>query len=505
MEMKHSLSQTQRMTQTLQMTPLMIAALELLQMSTLELEQRIKEEVEANPLLELQDDDGDDAPAPTGDAEGDADPDATRVPVEQTPPTEESERERDAANDDADWTEYLGDDLEAPSFAGEYDASAEFHERVPVATMGLADHLTSQLRFAESDERRLEIGEYMIGCIDDRGYLTSSIAEVAAELGASEDDVESLLRVIQSFEPPGVGARDLPECLLIQLAIANESESLAARIIRERFAELSDRRYPDIARSLKVSVADVQAAADHIARLNPKPGFAYASEEPKYVTPDLVVERIGERYVVLVNDRNLPRLRISSTYESVLRDRERANAPTRDFVKERLSSARWLINTIEQRRKTMVRVMECIVEMQHDFFEKGIQALKPLTLAQVATVVEVHESTVSRVTKSKYVQTPRGVFELKFFFSGGLSTDDGTDVSAKAVKQEIAQMVAAEDPHQPLSDQQIADTLKRKGLNIARRTVAKYRDQLLIQPARQRRRYDSPAAAAAALGDESED
>jgi len=215
------------------------------------------------------------------------------------------------------------------------------------------------------------------------------------------------------------------------------------------------------------------------------------------------VDRIGERYVVLVNDRNLPRLRISSTYESVLRDRDAKDPTTRDFVKERLSSARWLINTIEQRRKTMVRVMECIVEMQHDFFEKGIQALKPLTLAQVAAVVSVHESTVSRVTKGKYVQTPRGVFELKFFFSGGLSTDDGTDVSAKAVKQEIARMVGAEDPHQPLSDQQIADALKKTGLNIARRTVAKYRDQLLIQPARQRRRYDAPPSAEAiAVGDD---
>jgi RNA polymerase sigma-54 factor len=491
MELKHSL--TQGLRQTLQMTPQIIAALELLELPIQELELRIKEEVEQNPVLEFEEDTDEDLDAtlPTADAaqEPYAEPDRDR----------EREQERDAAREreEVDWTDYMNDDLDTPTYGGmEYDPSAEFYERVPVATIGLAEHLTAQLHLAFSNEKQIEIGEFIIGCLDERGYLTSAPEEIAGDLGVPVEEVENVLRVVRTFEPAGVGARDLRDCLLLQLDAAGESETLAARIIRERFSELTERRYPEIARALKVPVDAVQAAADAIARLNPKPGLAYASEDPKYVIPDLIVERVGERYMIAVNDRNLPRLRISSTYENVLRDGDAKNAKTRDFVKERLSSARWLIGTIEQRRKTMVKVMECIVDIQHEFFEKGISALKPLTLQQVAQQVQVHESTVSRVTKGKYVQTPRGVFELKFFFSGGITTDQGEDVSAKAVKQEIARMVAEEDPHHPLSDQQIADRLKDAGLVIARRTVAKYRDQLRILPARQRRRYDTVGVAA---------
>lgn len=501
MEMKHSLHQ--RMTQELHLSQQMIAALELLELPIQELELRIKDEVTQNPVLEFDDDVSDepdgDTPLPTAEV---------APPEPEQPERQQEQAEREERRDEIDWSDFVNDDMDTRgSYGQEFDPSAEFLERVPVASISLDDHLAAQLRLAVSDERQLEVGEYLIGSIDERGFLASPVSEIAAEIPATEDEVLAMLAIIHTFEPAGVGARDLPECLLLQLAARDELDTLQARIIRERFHDLSERRYPDIAKAFKVDVVEVQAAADAIARLNPRPGAEYSNEAPKYVTPDLVVERVGEKFVVQVNDRNLPRLRINATYESVLRTADK-DSTTRKYVNERLNSAKWLIDTIEHRRRTIVRVMECIVDIQQEFFEKGIVALRPLTLQQVAQVVEVHESTVSRVTKGKYAQTPRGVFELKFFFSGGITTDDGEDISSKAVKQEVARLVAEEDPSSPLSDQQIADRLKALGMEIARRTVAKYRDQLRILPARSRRRYDAgrrPGAGTGSPGGAGED
>jgi RNA polymerase sigma-54 factor len=264
-------------------------------------------------------------------------------------------------------------------------------------------------------------------------------------------------------------------------------------MIHDHFDSLVNRRFPEIARQLKCSVEDVQAAADVIATLNPKPGLQVSSEDPKYVVPDLIVERVDEEYVVLLNDRHLPRLRISAAYESVLREKKKAEctdgeAKTREYIQGKLNSARWLIQTIEQRRRTMIKVMNCIIREQREFFDKGIAFLRPLTLQQVARQIDMHESTVSRVCSGKYVQTPRGVFELKFFFSSGLETEDGEDVSARTAKDIIKTLIEEEDKKEPLSDQRIAELLHEKGLRIARRTVAKYREQLSILPARFRRR-----------------
>jgi len=265
-------------------------------------------------------------------------------------------------------------------------------------------------------------------------------------------------------------------------------------MIHDHFDHLVNRRFPEIARLLKVTVLEVQDAADSIATLNPRPGTLVSAEDPKYVTPDLLVERVDEEYVVMLNDRNVPRLRLSSAYDSVIAAQKRgANASaedktTREFIQGKLASAKWLIQTIEQRRRTMIKVMNCIVREQREFFDKGIGFLRPLTLAQVARQINMHESTVSRVCSGKYVQTPRGVFELKFFFSSGLATDDGEDVSARTAKDIIKGLIDEEDKMEPLSDQRIAELLHERGLQIARRTVAKYREQLQILPARLRRR-----------------
>jgi RNA polymerase sigma-54 factor len=254
-----------------------------------------------------------------------------------------------------------------------------------------------------------------------------------------------------------------------------------------------NRRFPEIARQLKCTIEEVQAAADTIATLNPRPGLQVSSEDPKYVVPDLLVERVDDEYVVMLNDRNVPRLRISSAYESVLREKKKADknsdaGKTREYIQGKLNSARWLIQTIEQRRRTMIKVMNCIIREQREFFDKGIAFLRPLTLQQVARQIDMHESTVSRVCSGKYVQTPRGVFELKFFFSSGLETEDGEDVSARTAKDIIKTLIEEEDKKEPLADQRIAELLHERGLRIARRTVAKYREQLNILPARFRRR-----------------
>jgi len=265
-------------------------------------------------------------------------------------------------------------------------------------------------------------------------------------------------------------------------------------MIHDHFDHLVNRRFPEIARLLKVSVLEVQEAADGIATLHPRPGTLVSAEDPKYVVPDLIVERVDDEYVVMLNDRNVPRLRISSAYGDVIAANKRkpgatdAEKQTREYIQGKLASAKWLIQTIEQRRRTMIKVMNCIVREQREFFDKGIAFLRPLTLAAVARQIDMHESTVSRVCSGKYVQTPRGVFELKFFFSSGLATDDGEDVSARTAKNIIKGLIDEEDKMDPLSDQRIAELLHEKGLQIARRTVAKYREQMQILPARLRRR-----------------
>jgi RNA polymerase sigma-54 factor len=339
------------------------------------------------------------------------------------------------------------------------------------------------------DPELTEIGEFLIGSIDDRGFLTITSEEVATLLGKPIEKVEEAVRIVQSFEPAGIGARDLRECLLIQLDRKEMGDSLAARMVRDHFDSLKDRKFAEIAKKMHVSITQVQAAGDIIAKLNPKPGFLISHEEPRYVVPDLVVDKVEDKYVVFLNDRHVPRLRINPSYRDMLRGDRSRKDKTREYIIGKLNSAKWLIQTIEQRRKTMVKVMKCIVDSQEEFFDRGIAFLKPLTLQQVANQIGMHESTVSRVTNNKYVQTPRGVFELKFFFSSKLQTDAGDEMSAKSAKDVISVLIEGEDRSDPLSDQKIADILRDRGLRIARRTVAKYREQLRLLPARYRKRH----------------
>ena len=476
MEMKHSLNLSLR--PALIMTPRLQQALKLLQVPTLELQQILKQEIMQNPLLE----------------EVDEVTESDDLAKEDSPEEAANQEAEDPADEDPiDWAEYMQESAFDRAYIPQSESPAEFLDKVPVTRTTLAESLIEQLHFLNLPERELLLADFLVGSLDDRGWLATPLAEVAEATGVPLDLCERVLKVIQALEPVGVGARDLRECLLIQLDARNAQDTLPWRLVHDQFDSLVNRRFPEIARQLKCSVEDVQAAADIIATLNPKPGFQVSAEDPKYVVPDLIVERVDDEYVVLLNDRHLPRLRISAAYESVLRDKKRSEctdgeAKTREYIQTKLNSARWLIQTIEQRRRTMIKVMNCIIREQREFFDKGIAFLRPLTLQQVARQIDMHESTVSRVCSGKYVQTPRGVFELKFYFSSGLETEDGEDVSARAAKDIIKTLIEEEDKKEPLSDQRIAELLHEKGLRIARRTVAKYREQLNILPARFRRR-----------------
>jgi len=477
MEMKHSLHLSQ--TQKLIMTPRLQQALKLLQVPTLELQQILKQEVLQNPLLE----------------EVDEVTEQEDIDKEASADEQNNEESDDPAEEDPiDWSEYLQDGSLDRTYVPPSESSVEFLEKVPATRTTLAESLLEQLHFLNLPAEHMRLAEFLIGSIDDRGWLVTPLEEIAEATGRPLIEVENVLRLVQALEPPGVGARDLRECLLLQLEARGDKDSLAWHMIHDHFDHLVNRRFPEIARLLKVSVIDVQDAADSIASLHPRPGTLVSAEDPKYVVPDLIVERVDEEYVVMLNDRNVPRLRISSAYGDVISANKRKpdatseEKQTREYIQGKLASAKWLIQTIEQRRRTMIKVMNCIVREQREFFDKGIAFLRPLTLAAVARQIDMHESTVSRVCSGKYVQTPRGVFELKFFFSSGLATDDGEDVSARTAKNIIKGLIDEEDKMDPLSDQRIAELLHEKGLQIARRTVAKYREQMQILPARLRRR-----------------
>jgi len=483
MSIRTGLYQGTQLRQEMKINPRLYQAMDLLYMPLLDLQQHIKQEMLNNPFLELEE---------------------PLVTLEEEK-TKEQEKEEQEKEEEIDWEEILLDGFEAGGRRAEYE-EREYYEPVPVDTRDLSDHLRDQLMLLRLTDRELLLGEEIIGNIDDNGYLSCSIEDVIVSLNEwlkgdgrnwagdqplepySIAEGEELLELIQSFDPSGVGARDLRECLLIQLQDSDLEDTLAYRIVSDYFEQLINHRWSEISKELGITPRDVQDAADEVAKLDPKPGLKYSSAPDNYITPDLVVEKIDGEYLVFLNDTNLPRLKLSRAYREIAMDKNKFKGENKEFISNKLNSANWMIQAIEQRRQTMLKVMNFIVERQREFFEKGVQYLRPLTLREVAEVINMHESTVSRVTNEKYVQSPRGVLPLKFFFSSGLSTTSGEDVSARGIKARIEKLVADEDPKQPLTDQAIVNILKEEGIQIARRTVAKYRDQLGILSARMRRR-----------------
>jgi RNA polymerase sigma-54 factor len=498
--MRTGLQQSAGLRQELKVNPRLYQAMDLLYMPLLDLQQHLKQELLTNPFLELvepEDEEGDAA---------DADPDEVpEVPDLAEPETTAEAEPEKTGDDDVDWEAVLLDGFETGG-QREENEQREWYEPVTVDTRHLSDHLTEQLSLLDLSPRQAFLADEFVGNISDDGWLACSLTDIRNGVNdvllREEDErdgdvhvdpftdaeVLAMLSIIQDLDPPGVGARDLRECLLLQLRAASHAETLAYRLVDEAFDELIAHRWSELAKRYGISAQDVQGAADEIAKLDPKPGLRFSAGSDNYIIPDLVVEKIDGHYHIFLNDGNLPRLKLSRAYQDIARDKKRFDAESKDFIASKLNSANWMIQAIEQRRQTMLKVMHYIVDRQRDFFERGVQGLRPLTLREVAEAVGMHESTVSRVTNEKFVQTPRGVLPLKFFFSSGLSTSDGDDVSARGIKDQIEKLVSGEDTRNPLTDQAIVEILQQTGVQIARRTVAKYRDQLGVLPARMRKR-----------------
>ncbi|MEO8577167.1 MAG: RNA polymerase factor sigma-54 [Gemmatimonadales bacterium] len=487
--MKPGMSQSTQLRQELKINPRLYQAMDLLYMPLLDLQQHLKQELLNNPFLDLVDVE-----------EEDEDETTEAEAVAETP--EEKER-----GEEIDWEEILLDGFDTAGGRREEHEEREYYEPVTVASRDLSDHLRDQVSLLELSPREMLLADEFLGNINDDGYLASpveqiidSVNEMIQQAAETQDreledlplysipEGEKMLETVHELDPPGVGARDLRECLLLQLKEAGLTQSVPYRLVRDCFDELIAHRWSEISKRFGISASDVQKAADEIAKLDPKPGLRFRSGDENYIIPDLIVDKIDGQYHVFLNDANLPRLRLSKAYQEIARDKKKFDGENKEFISNKLNSANWMIQAIEQRRQTMLKVMNYIVDRQRDFFEKGVQFLKPLTLREVAEVINMHESTVSRVTNEKFVQTPRGVLPLKFFFSSGLATSDGDDVSARGIKAQLEKLVQEEDPRHPLTDQAIVNILRESGVQIARRTVAKYRDQLGVLSARMRKR-----------------
>ena len=476
-EVRLSLRQTQRMV----MTPLLQQAIQLLQLSTLELQELVEKELLENPLLEELPPDG--AEGGEGTAESpSAAPEVASSEAEPTPPAAPDSVQADALP--FDLTAAIFDYPEEPTLVQQEDREEPPFENFARSANTLAEHLEEQLRMAADDPHVRTVGEAIIGNIDENGYLRCELDEIAQNTAASLADVEKVLALIQSFDPRGIAARNPQECLLIQLRADPLPDPVAVEIVEQHFEALERLRYADIAKTLKLSLERIMEAVEEIQALEPKPGRRFGAADTRYITPDVFVYKMGDDYTIVLNEDGIPRLRVNSLYRSLLRG---SGQEAKQYVEQKLRSAIWLIKSVHQRQRTLYRVTESIVKFQREFLGKGLSFLRPLSLRDVGEDVSMHESTISRVTTNKYVQTPQGLFELKYFFHSGIATGDGDKVSSLSVKKMISDLLEGEEAGKPLSDQEIAQILKGRGLIIARRTVAKYREELGLLASHRRR------------------
>jgi RNA polymerase sigma-54 factor len=479
--------QVQKLAQQLVMTPQLQQAIKLLQLSRVELQEMINKELQENPVLE------------EGVAEESDTTDAPKAEAQPEVPGNLGEtvvnRELSAVDKigTLDWQEYLDthtnamhSSLTAEAMSDDGDGPPSWENSLTKKT-SLEDHLIWQLRLSRISPEEEAIGLYIIGNLDENGYLALPLEEVCKVTECSLEDAEALLKRIQFFDPVGVAARDLRECLLAQLENLNLKDSLAARIVADFLGHLESKRYEKLARELGTTVDEIADAAHLIASLEPKPSRGFEQDEIRTVLPDVFVEKIGDEYVIYLNDDGVPRLRVSSLYRRMAGQNGAEEEQARQYLQEKVRAATWLIKSIQQRQQTLYRVTQSIFKFQQEFLDHGVSQLKPMVLRDVAEDIHMHESTVSRATANKYVHTPQGLFELKFFFQSGLRAGNGEDVASESVKEKIRAIIAAEDPRKPYSDQHIAALLSEDTIDIARRTVAKYREAMGILPSSKRR------------------
>lgn len=481
-----------RQLQTLKMTPQLQQAIKLLQLSRMELETAIRKELEENPILEDSGDIDQQERAEEGAPGQEPDRIAEMQASNATAAPESTGQEQDPTKqDEFEWENYVDQGPKLPTGPGGSGDSEEImnYENVISATQTLYDHLLWQLKLHGFNDEEYAIASILLSYVDDDGYIKTPFEEIAQAEGVTVQELEEILPFIQEFDPAGIGARNLQECLLIQAKYLQEDTHDLVHLVMHHLKDLEKKNYEGIARAMNKPLGDVVAMCKIIYEMDPKPGRAFTPPETHYITPDVYVYPVGEDYVVSLNEDGLPRLRVSNFYKNALKTEGASGDQAQDYIKEKLRAAVWLIKSIHQRQRTIYKVTESIVKHQRDFFEKGSAFIKPMILRDIANDVGIHESTVSRVTTNKYMHTPRGIFELKYFFNSGISTDDGDALASESVKLKIKDLCSQEDPKNPLSDQKIVELLKKEGINIARRTVAKYRDVLNILPSSKRKKY----------------
>jgi RNA polymerase sigma-54 factor len=488
------------MSQQMVLSPQLQQSLALLQAPVLELRALVEQELQQNPMLEdasiteitaeEREQRVEEAAAQADPAEPPADTQydpATEKPGDNPPDPFDAELQR-ILQLDQDWRDHYSSSGATNRNSPEDEERRQHMFDSLVSPTSLQEDLLDQVRTADLSDEDRQIAEMLVGNIDEHGYLQSGTNELSFSTGMAVDRIESVLKVVQTFHPPGVAARNLRECLMLQLERIGKTECDEYRILRDDFDALGKRRFPDIARHLGISAAEAQKAAERIARLNPRPGRDVASEDSNYVVPEVIVVKDGDEYTVTTNNDHIPHLRISNTYKDLLGQAE-TTPEVREYIREKIRAGKFLIKSIHQRQDTITRIAQEIVKRQRDFMENGVTQLKPMTMVQVAEVVGVHETTVSRAVSGKYMITPQGVFEMKYFFTSGLKTSSGESMSNTSVKTFLSELIANEDKGKPLSDEDLVARLKAQGIEIARRTVAKYRAELNVLPSHLRKSY----------------
>ena len=481
-----ALRQQLKLTQQLLMTPQLQQAIKLLQLSRLELADTIRQEIEQNPLLEEIN---------PGDTDYEINQESLSA-TEETPTTPESEKtdevnmEGISSMQEINWED---------DYANYYDAGFSFTRETPDRTRlsqidfltketNLQSHLQWQLSHSELDNELETAGLFVIGNLNRNGFLEVTIEDITREIECDEETAQRAITIIQDMDPPGVAAMDVQESLLLQLKRLDLEDSLAAVIITDHLHNLELKNYGTVAKALKRPTKEVLAAIEVIKGLNPYPGEQYNEREVHYIIPDVFIHKIGDEYIIVLNDEGLPRLKVSSAYEEIIESDSDASSETKIYIKDKLRDALWLIKSMQQRQRTIYKVAESLLKFQKNFFEKGVEHLRPLVLRDVAEDIEMHESTVSRVTTNKYMHTPQGIFELKYFFSTALPQKDGEALAAESIRQRIKNMIKNENPDKPLTDNAISTILAEENIKVARRTVAKYREQMGIMPVKHRRK-----------------
>ncbi len=468
----------QKLTQQLIMTPQLQMAIKLLQLSRLELVEAIRQELEENPALEEVAEVSQEERSEQAETVGEEGGETKEITVQEK------------LNDDIDWSNYI-DEYNSPgriSFESE-DKDAPRFETFVAHKKSLSEHLLWQVMMTFSEQKDRDIGSLVAGNLNADGYLDVPFEEIVRMADAPPEKVESVLSAMQSFDPVGVCARDLKECLLIQVERSGVDNPVVVNIIRNHLNNLENKNYKAICRALKINIDCVVAAVNIIKGLEPRPGRQFSDEAPQYIVPDIYVYEFEDDFVILLNDDGMPKLRVNSFYKNAIGKDDKIPNNAKEYIQEKMRSAAWLIRSIHQRQKTIYRVMESILKFQREFFKKGIAHLRPMVLRDVAQDIDMHESTISRVTTNKYAFTPQGIFELKYFFNSSINRVHGGAIASASVQDKIKQIVDSEDPKKPYSDDKIAAILEKSNINIARRTVAKYREMLKILPSHKRKQF----------------